>query len=488
MNWRRRSAGSRSRHDQTRPSISSSTRTRLLAWTRRPAASSACELGPASASRCRIANWTDAAELVERGSERAVGGPGEPRQQQAAALLRRMRPFPTRSGGQSGPIHSGSGDVLDRDLDVHAPRSLSTQTVMMYICQASNPAGTTSDHTSRDTQSERSNVTDLLLIPLDDTVLFPGMTVTIAADTGDEERVLVVPRVDGDYAEVGTIAEVLETGLLPGGIHAATVRGTQRATPGAATTGSDGLLRVTATPHNDPAPDTERVDRARAQLPGRRRGDPRAARRRRAHPRLPALDLGPGRARRHLRLLPRPQLRAEARDPDDAPDRRAARARARDAARAARRAPGPPPDPRRRHRGRRGAAARVLPAQADGVDPQGAGRGRGQRDRGVPRQDRGRRDARRGPRAGRARARAARARRRAERRVLDDPHLPRLAAVRAVERALGGGPRPGPRPRGRSTPTTPASTTSRSGSPSTSRSASCGSTAASTRPATAARS
>ena len=103
-------------------------------------------------------------------------------------------------------------------------------------------------------------MTELLLIPLDDTVLFPGMTVTIAAETADEERILVVPKVDGEYAEIGTIAEVLDTGIIPGGVHAATVRGLQRATPGAATTGSDGLLRVAATPHNDPAPDTERID------------------------------------------------------------------------------------------------------------------------------------------------------------------------------------------------------------------------------------
>jgi ATP-dependent Lon protease len=95
---------------------------------------------------------------------------------------------------------------------------------------------------------------DLLLIPLDETVLFPSMTVTIAADTGDEERVLVVPRADDEYGEVGTIAEVIETGLLPGGTHAATVRGVSRAVPGAATTGPDGRLRVSATPHVDPAP------------------------------------------------------------------------------------------------------------------------------------------------------------------------------------------------------------------------------------------
>ncbi len=95
---------------------------------------------------------------------------------------------------------------------------------------------------------------ELLLIPLDETVLFPGMTVTIAADTADEDRVLVVPRSDDEYGEVGTIAEVIESGLLPGGTHAATVRGISRAIPGAATTGADGRLRVDATPHADPEP------------------------------------------------------------------------------------------------------------------------------------------------------------------------------------------------------------------------------------------
>ena len=34
----------------------------------------------------------------------------------------------------------------------------------------------------------------LLLVPLDDSILFPGMTVTIAADVGEAERVFVVPR------------------------------------------------------------------------------------------------------------------------------------------------------------------------------------------------------------------------------------------------------------------------------------------------------
>src|SRR2546427_379956 len=34
------------------------------------------------------------------------------------------------------------------------------------------------------------------------------MNVTISADVGDEDRVLLVPRHDGEYAKVGTVAEV----------------------------------------------------------------------------------------------------------------------------------------------------------------------------------------------------------------------------------------------------------------------------------------
>ena len=60
----------------------------------------------------------------------------------------------------------------------------------------------------------------LLLVPLDDIVVFPNMNVTISADVGDEERVLLVPRHDGEYAKVGTVAEVADRVRLPGGVGA----------------------------------------------------------------------------------------------------------------------------------------------------------------------------------------------------------------------------------------------------------------------------
>ena len=34
----------------------------------------------------------------------------------------------------------------------------------------------------------------LLLVPLDDLVVFPNMNVTVSIDMGDEDRVLLVPR------------------------------------------------------------------------------------------------------------------------------------------------------------------------------------------------------------------------------------------------------------------------------------------------------
>ena len=51
----------------------------------------------------------------------------------------------------------------------------------------------------------------LLLVPLDDIVVFPNMNVTLAGDVGDEERVLLVPRHENDYASVGTVCRVAQT-------------------------------------------------------------------------------------------------------------------------------------------------------------------------------------------------------------------------------------------------------------------------------------
>ena len=58
---------------------------------------------------------------------------------------------------------------------------------------------------------------NLLLVPVDDSVVFPNMTVTLAIDVGDAERVVLVPRKGDEFASVGTVANVVEHVRLPGG-------------------------------------------------------------------------------------------------------------------------------------------------------------------------------------------------------------------------------------------------------------------------------
>ncbi len=95
---------------------------------------------------------------------------------------------------------------------------------------------------------------NLLLIPLDDTVVFPTMDVTLPIDVGDDERVLLVPRHEGEYAAVGTIARVAERVRLPGGAHGASLEGVARGIAGAAHTDPSGRLRVEVTESPDDSP------------------------------------------------------------------------------------------------------------------------------------------------------------------------------------------------------------------------------------------
>ena len=279
-------------------------------------------------------------------------------------------------------------------------------------------------------------------------MVFPGMTVTLTVDTGDETRVLLVPRHEQEYAKVGTVAEVAETVRLPGGARAVALSGLHRAVIGAAKTDPQGQLRVEVEerPDENPPPvqtrELEREYRAVVEeiLDIRDADD-------RIRQFLRSIS-DAGHARRHLRVLPRHQLRPARRAARGRRRRRAARARTRAPARAARRAAGAAAHPRRRRVGRAEAAARVVPAQADGLDPQGARRGRGLRRRGVPDEDRRGRDAGRRPRPGRARAAPARDDGRLLGRGFDDPHVPRLADLGAVVEALRRAARPRERARG----------------------------------------
>jgi ATP-dependent Lon protease len=112
----------------------------------------------------------------------------------------------------------------------------------------------------------------LPVLPLDDTVVLPTMVVPLdisssearasieaaqmsAEAPGSNEngpQVLLVPRLGGKYAPVGTLAAVEQVGRLPSGEHAAVVRGLSRVRIGTGTTGPGAALWVEGTVLEEP--------------------------------------------------------------------------------------------------------------------------------------------------------------------------------------------------------------------------------------------
>src|SRR3954464_13219615 len=97
---------------------------------------------------------------------------------------------------------------------------------------------------------------NLLLVPLEDVVVFPNMNLTLTVDVGDEDQVLLVPRHEGEFAKVGTVADVVDRVRLPGGAKAVELFGLHRGVAGAAQSGLNGELRVEV----EERPDAEPVD------------------------------------------------------------------------------------------------------------------------------------------------------------------------------------------------------------------------------------
>jgi ATP-dependent Lon protease len=112
----------------------------------------------------------------------------------------------------------------------------------------------------------------LPVLPLDDTVVLPTMVLPLdisssearasieaaqmsaqaQAGNGDGPQVLLVPRLGGKYAPVGTVAAVEQVGRLPSGEHAAVVRGLARVRIGVGTTGPGAALWVEGTVEDEP--------------------------------------------------------------------------------------------------------------------------------------------------------------------------------------------------------------------------------------------
>ncbi|HWI96719.1 MAG TPA: endopeptidase La, partial [Solirubrobacterales bacterium] len=99
-----------------------------------------------------------------------------------------------------------------------------------------------------------------LLIPLDDAIVFPGVSATLPIDTGEEEQVFLLPSRDGEYGRVGVVAEVVERGHARGGTPVATVVGLHRGLAGAAVPSEEGEgegLRIDVQEVHDGHPEDE---------------------------------------------------------------------------------------------------------------------------------------------------------------------------------------------------------------------------------------
>src|SRR5882757_6565005 len=95
----------------------------------------------------------------------------------------------------------------------------------------------------------------LPLLPLTQGVVLPQMVVTIALETDEAkragtaaaeagDRIVLVPRVEGRFASVGTIAAIESAGDLPNGTRALVIRGVSRARVGTGELGAHGSLHV----------------------------------------------------------------------------------------------------------------------------------------------------------------------------------------------------------------------------------------------------
>jgi ATP-dependent Lon protease len=110
----------------------------------------------------------------------------------------------------------------------------------------------------------------LPVLPLSTGVVLPQMVVTVALETDEAKAageaaassgdlLLLVPRIDGRYAQVGTVARVESAADMPNGVRAVVLRGLHRAVVGIGVTGTRPGLWVEADAVHDPAEASERA-------------------------------------------------------------------------------------------------------------------------------------------------------------------------------------------------------------------------------------
>ncbi|MDY7105577.1 MAG: endopeptidase La [Actinomycetota bacterium] len=117
-----------------------------------------------------------------------------------------------------------------------------------------------------------TQILTLPVLPLTAGVVGPTMVVTIALDEvegvaaadvagGAGGQVLLVPKRDGQFRKIGTIAKLEQDGELPNGTRAVVVRGLGRARLGAGRSGDGNALWVEATPVDDTHTDSPEIVR-----------------------------------------------------------------------------------------------------------------------------------------------------------------------------------------------------------------------------------
>src|SRR3984893_4060215 len=110
----------------------------------------------------------------------------------------------------------------------------------------------------------------LPVLPMDDVVVLPHMTITLAVE-GDRQKaaiepprqgsrlILLVPRIEGRFGSIGTVARLGDSAELPTGAEAFMLRGEYRARLGSGRADIGGALWVKAEPVPDPEPPSERA-------------------------------------------------------------------------------------------------------------------------------------------------------------------------------------------------------------------------------------
>src|SRR6266853_445500 len=103
--------------------------------------------------------------------------------------------------------------------------------------------------------------TELLpVLPMDDVVVLPHMTVTLAVEGDDQKAaieaarqgsrlILLVPRIEGKFGSIGTVGRLGESAELPTGAEAFMIRGEYRARLGGGQADIGGALFVRSEEH-----------------------------------------------------------------------------------------------------------------------------------------------------------------------------------------------------------------------------------------------